>query len=246
MDAKKKRLDVLMVEKGLAETRNQAQRLIMAGEVIVNDQTASKPGQVFEDACKITLKAKPPYVSRGGEKLQKALEAFSLLELNGKTCVDVGASTGGFSDCLLQHGAGRVYAVDVGYGQLHDKLRNDPRVVVMERTNARNLQPFPQEVDLVTVDASFISLKVLLPVIKTWKKAKPLEVIALVKPQFEAGRKQAAKGRGVIRDERIRQEIVSDILEFAQQQGYQQLGVVDSPLLGPKGNKEFLIHLQLT
>ena len=192
----------------------------MAGEVIVDGQLALKPGQTFNEEADITLKAKPPFVSRGWGEIIGRAEAFSLTNLDGAICVDVGASTGGFTDCLLQHGAARVYAVDVGYGQLHDKLRRDERVVEMERTNARYIQSFPEAIDLVTVDASFISLKILLPVIKNWAEDKPLRVIALVKPQFEAGRKVAAKGKGVIRDERVHQQVIEDITSFAQQQGF--------------------------
>jgi 23S rRNA (cytidine1920-2'-O)/16S rRNA (cytidine1409-2'-O)-methyltransferase len=240
---KKERLDVLLVEKGLVESRSLAQKLIMSGEVLVNGQVAAKSGQTYEDTVTISLKAKPPYVSRGGEKLLAALEAFKLTNLNGLVCVDVGASTGGFTDCLLQHGAVRVYAVDVGYGQLHEKLRKDDRVINMERTNARNIHTFPEKIDLVTIDASFISLKTLLPVIKTWANDNLLRVIALVKPQFEVGRDLAARGKGVIRDEHVRKEVVEDILAFARQQGFKPQGVQESPLTGPKGNREFLIDL---
>jgi len=242
---KKERLDVLLVERGLAESRSLAHRLIMAGEITVNGQIAAKPGQVFDDAAVINVKARPPFVSRGGEKLLAALEAFHLMELDGMVCVDVGASTGGFTDCLLQHGAARVYALDVGYGQLHDKLRKDARVINLERTNARSVPSFPEAIDLVTVDASFISLKVLLPVIKSWAVGKSLRVIALIKPQFEAGREQAAKGKGVIRDERVRAALVEEILAFARQVGFAVKGLQESPLSGPKGNREFLVYLEL-
>ncbi len=240
---KKERLDVLLVERGLVESRSLANKLIMAGEVLVNDQVAAKPGQTYDDCVAVSLKAKPPYVSRGGEKLLAALQAFNLTDLNGYVCIDVGASTGGFTDCLLQHGAARVYAVDVGYGQLHDKLRSDKRVINMERTNARSIQSFPEPADLVTVDASFISLKILLPVIKSWAAGKPLRVIALVKPQFEVERDLAARGKGVIRDEQVRAQVVEDILTFAQQAGFTIQGVQVSPLAGPKGNREFLVNL---
>ena len=242
---KKIRLDVILVERGLVESRSLAQKLTMAGEVLVDGQLASKPGQTFDDSVEITLKAKPPFVSRGGEKLLGALKAFSLTDLSGWICVDVGASTGGFTDCMLQHGASKVYAVDVGYGQLHDKLRRDERVVEMERTNARNVTGFPDEPDLVTIDASFISLKILLPVIRNWNKSRDQRVVALIKPQFEVGRDQAAKGKGVVRDSLIHQEVVDDIRAFALSQGYTVNGVIESPLTGPKGNKEFLIDLFL-
>lgn len=243
---KKKRLDLLLVEKGLTESRTQAQRLTMAGEVMVDGQAASKPGQTFDDSVEITLKAKPPFVSRGGEKLLGALLSFSLMDISGMVCVDVGASTGGFTDCLLQHGAAKVYAVDVGYGQLHDKLRNDTRVIEMERTNARYIQSFPEAPDLVTVDASFISLKILLPVIRMWTVGKPLRVIALIKPQFEVGRELAAKGKGVIRDEHVHQKVIKDVSAFAEKEGFEINGVIESPLIGPKGNKEFLINLKFS
>jgi 23S rRNA (cytidine1920-2'-O)/16S rRNA (cytidine1409-2'-O)-methyltransferase len=242
---KKNRLDLLLVDKKIADSRTQAQKLIMAGEVLVDGQLASKPSQTFPDSVAITLKEKPPFVSRGGEKLLGALEAFKMTDITGMVCVDIGASTGGFTDCLLQHGAAKVYAVDVGYGQLHDKLRRDTRVIVMERTNARHIQSFPEEIDLVTIDASFISLKILLPVVKTWCTTKPLCVIALIKPQFEVGRETAAKGKGVIRDEQVRSDVVADIMTFAEKEGFNTLGVIESPLIGPKGNKEFLINLYL-
>jgi 23S rRNA (cytidine1920-2'-O)/16S rRNA (cytidine1409-2'-O)-methyltransferase len=242
---KKIRLDVLLVERGLVDSRSLAQKLTMAGEVLVDGQLASKPGQTFDESVEIALKAKPPFVSRGGEKLLGALEAFKLTDLSGWVCVDVGASTGGFTDCMLQHGASKVYAVDVGYGQLHDKLRRDERVVEMERTNARNITSFPDEPDLVTIDASFISLKILLPVIKTWNKSCDQRVLALIKPQFEVGRDQAARGKGVVRDQHLHQQVVDDIQAFSKELGYQVRGVTESPLTGPKGNKEFLIYLVL-
>lgn len=242
---KKVRLDILLVEKGLIESRSLATRMIMAGEVLVNGQSAIKPGQIVNGDAEISLKAKPPFVSRGGEKLMAALTAFQLTNLEGFVCVDIGASTGGFTDCLLQHGAARIYAVDVGYGQLHEKLRKDPRVINMERTNARSIAAFPEAIHLVTIDASFISLKVLLPVIRIWAANKPLRVIALVKPQFEAGRELAAKGKGVIRDEQVREELVAEVLNFAQHEGFIAQGVQASPLAGPKGNREFLINLVL-
>lgn len=242
---KKKRLDIVLVERGLAQSRSMAQRLTMAGEVLVDGQVASKPGQSIAGSVKITLKVKPPYVSRGGEKLLGALQAFLLTDLSGLVCIDVGASTGGFTDCMLKHGACKVYAVDVGYGQLHDKLRRDSRVVVMERTNARNIESFPEQADFVTIDASFISLKILLPVIKTWTGQKSMRIIALIKPQFEVGRKLAAKGKGVIRDPLVHEAVVEDILAFARQEGFTPQGVIESPLTGPKGNKEFLVNLLL-
>jgi 23S rRNA (cytidine1920-2'-O)/16S rRNA (cytidine1409-2'-O)-methyltransferase len=190
----------------------------------------------------------PRYVSRGGEKLEAALEGFSI-RVDGWVCADVGASTGGFSDCLLQSGAARVYAIDVGQGILHWKLRQDERVVVMEKTNARFVERLPEPVDLVTVDASFISLKLLLPVVCGWLKPPAAEtpqagyVLALIKPQFEAGRKQTARGDGVIRDAAVHRQVLQDVLSFAQSSGFGMQGLIPSPLLGPKGNTEFLVWL---
>lgn len=241
----KKRVDILLVDRGLAESRSQAQRLCMAGDVLANGQVVYKPGTEVLMDTELILKQKPPFVSRGGEKLEAALKAFGLIDLRDKVCVDIGASTGGFVDCLLQHHAARIYAVDVGYGQLHEKLRQDTRVVNMERTNARTIEGFPEAIDLVTIDASFISLTILLPVVKSWHMHGMLQVVALVKPQFEVGREIAARGRGVVKDENIREQVVKEILEFAETEGYTTLGVIDSPLLGPKGNKEFLIYLEV-
>jgi 23S rRNA (cytidine1920-2'-O)/16S rRNA (cytidine1409-2'-O)-methyltransferase len=197
--------------------------------------------------------AGPRFVSRGGEKLLAALEAFPV-KPNGLTCADVGASTGGFSDCLLQHGAAKVYAIDVGKGILHWKLRNDPRVVVMEETNARYVESLPEPVQLVVCDASFISLKILLPVMKGWLaplQLPPLsaemgeEIITLIKPQFEAGRRETAKGEGVIRDPAIHKRVLLEVLTFAVETGFGVRGLIKSPLLGPKGNTEFLAWLDL-
>ncbi|HNQ96376.1 MAG TPA: TlyA family RNA methyltransferase, partial [Anaerolineales bacterium] len=193
----------------------------------------------------------PRFVSRGGEKLDAALEAFQL-DVSGLVCADVGASTGGFTDCLLQRGAAKVYAIDVGKGILHWKLRNDPRVVVMEETNARYVESLPERVDLVTIDASFISLKILLSVIKSWlfplssfieqgkKKDERNYIVALIKPQFEAGKKDVSRGDGVIRDPEIHKQVLLDVLTFAQNAGFSIRGLAKSPLLGPKGNVEFL------
>ena len=241
----KERLDILMVSRNLAESRSLAQKLIMAGDVLVNDQVAYKPSQIFEGNVEIKLKEKPRYVSRGGLKLEKALLEFGLENLSGKICVDIGASTGGFTDCLLKHAAEKVYAVDVGYGQLHQSLRNSSKVVLMEKTNVRDIQSFPEDIALVTVDVSFISLKTVLPVIKSWIKEKDIQVIALVKPQFEAGRKEAAKGRGVIRSEETRLAIITDLIAFIKTQGIIYVSHIDSPILGPKGNKEFLLFMSI-
>jgi 23S rRNA (cytidine1920-2'-O)/16S rRNA (cytidine1409-2'-O)-methyltransferase len=217
----------------------------MAGDVLVNDQVAYKPSQSFDPNTEIRLKQKPLYVSRGGLKLEKALIEFGLIDLSGITCVDVGASTGGFTDCLLKHKAEKVYAVDVGYGQIHQTLRASKKVVLMEKTNVREIKSFPEKISLVTIDVSFISLKTVLPVIKSWAVKNAIQVIALVKPQFEAGRKEAAKGKGVIRDEETRLAIIDDLIAFVEMQDINYIAHTDSPILGPKGNKEFLLFLEI-
>ena len=240
----KKRLDNIMVERGMVESRAFAQRLVMAGEVRVEGQVALKPSQhVFEDA-QIEIEQGEPFVSRGGEKLHSALVAFQI-EVAQLVCVDVGASTGGFTDCLLQHGAARVYAIDVGKGILHWKLRQDTRVVVMEEVNARYVEHLPEPIDLVTIDVSFISLKIILPVVKAWfssYKVNPGMIIALIKPQFEAGRAAVAHGQGVIRDPHIHRQVLLDVLEFFQKEGFGIRGLMRSPITGPKGNIEFLAY----
>lgn len=228
-----------MVDRQLVESRTLAQRLVMAGQVRVNDQVVLKPSQQIDPSVEITVDKPQPFVSRGGEKLQAALTAFNLENLAGFTCVDVGASTGGFTDCLLQHGAERVYTVDVGYGILHWKIRNDPRVVVMERTNARYIESFPEEINLVTIDASFISLSILLPAVKKWIKPGN-EVLTLIKPQFEVGRAEAAKTEGVIRDALLHQKVIRQTIKEAGRDGFFIKALIRSPLLGPKGNTEFL------
>ena len=243
----KVRLDVLLVERGLAESRAKAQAMIMAGQVRVADQVTIKPATAVPADSVLTVDSGPRFVSRGGEKLEAALKAFQM-DVTGLTCADVGASTGGFTDCLLQRGAAKVYAIDVGKGILHWKLRNDPRVVVMEETNARYVPSLPEPVTLVTVDASFISLKILLPVIKKWNiegktKEERGEIVALIKPQFEAGKKDVARGDGVIRDPEIHRQVLLDVLGFAEAEGFQIRGLIKSPLLGPKGNAEFLVWL---
>ena len=240
---KKQRLDLLLVEKGLAESRTLAQKLIMAGAVRVNGNMVIKPALPFSAADDVTLDRGPRFVSRGGEKLIGALEAFGLTDLTGITCVDVGSSTGGFTDCMLQHGARRVYAIDVGYGLLHWKLRQDERVVVMEKTNARDVRDFPEPVRLAVVDASFISLRIILPVIRSWFADEAGTVLALIKPQFEAGRDEAARGAGVIRDGAVHKRVLGEILTFAIATGWGVAGLVRSPLKGPKGNSEFFVRL---
>lgn len=252
------RLDVLVFTKGLVKSRSLAQRFIMAGQVRVNGEIVSKPGTKVSTDAILHIDQGPRYVSRGGEKLAAGLEKFSM-GVVGLTCADIGASTGGFTDCLLQHGAEKVYAIDVGKGILHWKIRQDPRVVVMEQTNARYVFNLPEPIDLVTIDASFISLKILLPVIRDWfispteislqEQLTPADhygqVIALIKPQFEAGKDIAARGKGVIRDPAVHQQVLVDVLDFACQLGFGIRGLTRSPLLGPKGNVEFLAWLQI-
>jgi len=237
----KERLDVLLVARGLADSRTAAQKLILAGEVFIGEDRADKPGTRVAADAPIRVRERLPYVSRGGTKLQAALDAFAL-DVTGLVCADVGASTGGFTDCLLQHGAARVYAIDVGYGQIDWKLRQDPRVVVMERTNARYLTALPEPIDLVTVDASFISLALLLPTAKDWLKDKG-QIVALVKPQFEAGRDQVGKG-GVVRDAAIHAEVLQRVLTWTNEHRLTPLGLTRSPVIGPAGNVEFLARLQ--
>jgi 23S rRNA (cytidine1920-2'-O)/16S rRNA (cytidine1409-2'-O)-methyltransferase len=245
----KVRLDVLLTERGLADSRAKAQALIMAGQVRVAGQVALKPGTAIEADAALEVASGPRFVSRGGEKLDAALAAFGL-DVRGRVCADAGASTGGFTDCLLQRGAARVYAVDVGKGILHWKLRNDARVVVMEGTNARYVETLPEHVSMVTVDVSFISLKVLLPVVKKWllplssfneegEKKEERWALVLIKPQFEAGRKDVSRGDGVIRDPQIHRQVLQDVLRFALNEGYGLRGLIRSPVLGPKGNVEF-------
>lgn len=248
MGMKKQRVDILLVERGLAESRSQAQRLVMAGQVRSEGEIVLKPSQSLPSSAELVVEQGPRYVSRGGEKLEAALQSFSL-RVDGWVCADLGASTGGFTDCLLQHGAARVFAIDVGQGILHWKLRQDERVIIMEKTNARFLERLPEPVDLVTIDASFISLKLLLPVVSGWLKPPASggmqsgNVLALIKPQFEAGRKQTSRGDGVIRDHAIHRQVLSDVLGFSESDGYGVQGLITSPLLGPKGNVEFLAWL---
>ncbi|MFN2159655.1 MAG: TlyA family RNA methyltransferase [Anaerolineales bacterium] len=244
----KERLDIILVERDLAESRNRAQRLIMAGQVRVNGQPVLKASTRIERDSGIEIDQGARFISRGGEKLAAALERFPI-EIVGKICADVGASTGGFTDCLLQHGALRVYAIDVGYGILHWKIRQDARVISMEETNARYLDSLPEPVEVITVDVSFISLKKILPKFKNWYRDQDKEetfenssnhLIALIKPQFEAGRLEVSRGRGVIRNSEVHREVLRDVLWFSTLEGYQVNGLILSPLSGPKGNKEFL------
>jgi 23S rRNA (cytidine1920-2'-O)/16S rRNA (cytidine1409-2'-O)-methyltransferase len=232
----KKRLDVLLVERGLAESRSQAQALVLAGRVRGHD----KPGVQLDEHTPLAVEQRPPYVSRGGEKLAHALDVLAV-DVRGRDCLDVGASTGGFTDVLLQRGAARVIALDVGYGQLHPRLRADPRVVVMERVNARELRELPFAPDLITCDVSFISTRTALP--PALALAAPgWEALVLVKPQFEAGRAEVGKG-GVVRDPEIHRRVLREVAEAALAWGGKPVGVVDSGLPGPKGNREFFLHV---
>ncbi len=236
------RLDKLLVDRGLAPTRERAQALILAAKVQVDGKLLTKAGQRISENAEVQILGEAiPYVSRGGLKLEHALRAYAV-DVAGKVAMDVGASTGGFTDCLLSFGARRVYAVDVGYGQLALKLRNDPRVVVLERTNIRYLpeELIPEPVQIITVDTSFISLKLVIPSVLKFL-APDGTLIALIKPQFEAGREAVSRGGGVIRDPLLHEEICNSIAGFAAQLGLQVTGVTPSPLLGPKGNREFLL-----
>ena len=232
----KKRLDVVLVERGLAESRSQAQALVLAGLVRGHD----KPGEQVADDAVLEVARPPRFVSRGGEKLQNALDALHV-DIAGRDCVDVGASTGGFTDCLLQAGAARVVAIDVGYGQLHPRLRSDPRVTVLERVNARGLTELPFPPDLVVCDVSFISVtKALPPVLQLARSG--WEALVLVKPQFEAGRREVTKG--VVRDPVVQRNVLESVIEAARAWEGVTVGVVDSGLPGPKGNREFFVHLE--
>jgi len=244
MTAGKKRLDQVVMEKGLVHSRQRAQALIMTGKVLVNNHIVDKPGTpVFPEDDIVLREEDHPYVSRGGLKLEKALHTLAN-DINGFVCLDVGASTGGFTDCLLQHGAGRVYAVDVGYGQLAWNLRQHPRVVVIERMNIRHMQPetLPQLVDLVTIDVSFISLKIVIPEILKFMK-KNAGILALIKPQFEVGKKNIGKG-GVVRDPDLHAEVIENLTVFFTKKHLFIDWVIPSPILGPKGNKEFFMSLK--
>ena len=232
----RKRLDVLLVERGLAESRAQAQALVMAGLVT----GYAKAGQQVDEAAELVVKRPPRYVSRGGEKLAHALDELDV-DVAGRDALDVGASTGGFTDVLLQRGAARVIALDVGRGQLHARLRGDPRVTVLERTNARELESLPYAPDLVTCDVSFIGVRTALP--PALALARPgWEALVLVKPQFEAGREEVGKG-GVIRDPEVHRRVLREVAEAALAWPAETVGVVDSGLPGPKGNREFFLHL---
>ena len=240
---KRTRLDVLLVARGLAESREKAQRLVLAGEVLVDDAPAAKPGHEVPDDCALRVRRPERFVGRGGLKLEEAFARFPLFTAENKICVDVGASTGGFTDCLIQHGAAKVYAVDVGKSQLHSRLVADPRVVVLDGCNARHLQPgdLPEAPELAVTDVSFISLRLILPAIDRLLRPGG-ETVALIKPQFEAGREDVGKG-GVVRDLALRQQVVDRIREFGTQTlGWQWLDFCQSPIQGPAGNVEFLSY----
>ena len=239
----KERLDVLLVQRGMATSREKAKAMIMAGEILVDGEREDKAGSMFPDTVTITQKGRPlPYVSRGGLKLEKAMTHFDL-DLKGKVCMDVGASTGGFTDCMLQNGAAKVYAVDVGHGQLDWKLRNDERVVCMERTNIRYVTPedIAEPVQFVSIDVSFISLtKVLLPVRNLMEDGA--QMTALIKPQFEAGREKVGK-KGVVRDPGVHLEVIEQVIGYARSISFGVRHLEFSPIKGPEGNIEYLVHL---
>lgn len=241
MAKNRERLDKVMVNQGLVETRARARGLILAGEVRVDGQRIDKPGTAVAADADIEVKAPVPYVSRGGFKLAAALMHFDI-DVSGRVCADVGACTGGFTDVLLQHGAARVYAIDVGYGQLDWKLRQDERVVVMERTNARYLESLPEPVTFVAVDVSFISLKLILPAVRGWL-APEADIVALVKPQFEAGPEQVGKG-GIVKDAAVHQQVLLDVLRWTHNNDLAPIGLIRSPVTGTEGNVEFLLWLR--
>jgi 23S rRNA (cytidine1920-2'-O)/16S rRNA (cytidine1409-2'-O)-methyltransferase len=241
------RLDQALVDRGLCESREKAKRAILAGQVRVNEQVARKPSDSVKEDDQIALAAPEKFVSRGGFKLEHAMEHFKV-DVTALTAVDLGASTGGFTDCLLQRGAEKVYAVDVGRGQLAWKLRRDKRVVVMEKINARELTPakMPQPfvpVDIAVIDCSFISLRKIIPAAVALLKASG-KIVALIKPQFEAGKKEADRGAGVIRDAEVHERVLRELKEFVEARELKWRGVVESPLIGPAGNKEFLVLIE--
>lgn len=236
--AAKERADILLAEQGLVESRSAAQRLIMAGLVRANGERVQRPAQRLARTVTLTLDAQPPYVSRGGEKLAAGLHAFGI-DVEGRVCADIGASTGGFTDCLLQHGAARVYAVDVGHGILHWRLRNDERVVVLEGVNARHLEQLPERTAIVTLDLAFISLRLILPRIPGWIEPGG-QIVALVKPQFEAGKQAVGRG-GVVRDPAVHAQVLAEVTAAAAEVDLEPQGIMASPLRGPKGNVEYLM-----
>jgi len=238
------RLDKLLVNKKLIETRQQAQAVIMTGNVLVNNIPIDKAGKLIQQDAQISIRQKNmPYVSRGALKIEEAIKKNNI-NVKDFICLDVGASTGGFTDCLLQYGAKKVYAVDVGYGQLAWKLRQDSRVIVIERTNIRyiNFETIGEKVDLISIDTSFISLKIVIPAIIKFMKEHSF-ILALIKPQFEVGKGKVGKG-GVVKDTNTHKEVIEEITNFVQKQALNKISVLPSPILGPKGNKEFIIYLQ--
>lgn len=237
------RLDILIVEKGFIKSRQRAKSVIMAGKVLVDNNPVDKPGTFIKNDARIIVKIDDnPFVSRGGLKLEKALKSIPL-SVKNLTCLDIGASTGGFTDCLLQNGAAKVYAVDVGYGQFDWSLRQNPRVKVIERTNIRHMpyEKISEKVDIVVADTSFISLKIVIPSAEKFMR-HDTKVLALIKPQFEAGKKNVGKG-GVVKDLKIREQVIQDLEFFFKERGYNVNQVIPSPILGPKGNREYIIYL---
>jgi 23S rRNA (cytidine1920-2'-O)/16S rRNA (cytidine1409-2'-O)-methyltransferase len=242
----KERIDKILLDRGLADSRSRAQALILAGQILVGDRRIDKPGQMVDSAAEIRIKGETPrYVGRGGLKLEAALREFQV-NPEGKLCLDVGASTGGFTDCLLQHGAARVWALDVGHNQLAWRLRSDPRVEVLEGENARNLDPeqFPDSFDLVTIDVSFISLAKILPAVRNCV-SESADLIALVKPQFEVGKGEVGRG-GIVKDPVKHRRVLNEIRETALSINLYPAGLIESPILGAEGNREFLIHLVIS
>ena len=242
----KKRLDILVYEKGFTDSREKAKAIIMSGQVYVDNQKADKCGTSYDENVKIEVRGNTQkYVSRGGLKLEKAIDNFDF-DLKDKITMDIGASTGGFTDCMLQNGAKKVYSIDVGYGQLAWKLRNDPRVVNLERTNMRKVtrEQVPDEIDFFSVDVSFISLKLILPVARQLM-SENAQAVCLIKPQFEAGREKVGK-KGVVRDKSVHEEVVNNIISFALSNGFSVLDLEYSPIKGPEGNIEYLVHIKKT
>lgn len=236
---------MLLAEKGLARSREKAKAMIIAGVVKSGDRRVSAPSDLYEENAPFSIMGSEcPYVSRGGLKLEKALDMFAI-DLDGKTCLDIGCSTGGFTDCMLKNGAKTVYAVDVGYGQFDWALRNDPRVILLERTNARylNEDSFEYPVEFASVDVSFISLRLILPALIAIRHEEGIEVAALIKPQFEAGREMVGK-KGVVRDPKVHARVIGDVLNFAQDSGFSVCGLTFSPVKGPSGNIEYLAYLK--
>ncbi|KKQ95184.1 MAG: Hemolysin A [candidate division CPR2 bacterium GW2011_GWC1_39_9] len=241
----KKRIDEILVEKELADSRERAKRLVMAGQVYIDEQQVQKPAEQVDVEANVWVKEAFPYVSRGALKLEKAFQEFNL-DFQDKIVCDIGASTGGFTDFVLKNGAKKVYAIDVGYGQLAHKLRQDMRVINMERTHFLDVQNLPEKIDIFVCDVSFISLKKIIPHIKSiiQDQTQKADIICLVKPQFEVGKEIADRYKGVITDQKIRTDALNDIVTFTQSQGFEVLGQAESPIEGAKGNKEFLIYFK--